>query len=106
MQPRTIHKPDYLLICQFVCNVTQLPRKAAFASLVAKSTKQKIVAVGAHAASDGSNNRAIVMAANEICRRADAKLILSLDANSAAYFNRADVDKGSATQAIFDAHVR
>ena len=46
------------------------------------------VQVAAHAASDGTDNRAIVMAANEVCRRVDSKLILVRDLTTWAVLQR------------------
>ena len=64
--------------------------------------------MAAHAASDGTDNRAIVTACNEIRRRLgpETTLLLSMDANTALSFPRAEILAGAANQILFDAHLR
>jgi len=60
-----------------------------------------LLVVAAHAASDGTDNRAIVAAVQHLAEREGCRLLLGLDANSAAKFDEKQRSNGACTQHDF-----
>eukprot|EP01045_Picozoa_sp_COSAG04_P009536 COSAG04_NODE_555_length_12662_cov_35.924461_5_plen_538_part_00 len=73
---------------------------------------ETVLVVAAHAASNGTDNRAMVTAAKQLAlwlgqgMARPARLVMMMDANSAAAFPRKNVDRGAATQEIFRAFLQ
>ena len=74
-----------------------------------------VLVVGAHAASDGTDNRCIVAAVRELAlwlgtlptaKGATPRLVVMMDANSAAAFKKKKLVKGAATQQVFRAFLQ
>lgn len=63
--------------------------------------------MAAHASSDGTNNRSLLMAANALRGFVGprSKLIIAMDANSAEKFKHKDMEKGAADEEMFSAHI-
>ena len=82
-------------------------RTAGGAPLGEVPVLETVLVVAAHAASNGTDNRAIVTAAKQLAlwlgqgMTRPARLVLMMDANSAAAFPRKNMDRGAATQEIF-----
>lgn len=82
-------------------------------SLGATPAMELVLVVGAHASSDGTDNRAIVAAAKELTlwlgsrpgAMATPRLLMMMDANSAASFPTKGVMSGAATQHVFSTFV-
>ena len=75
---------------------------------------ESVLVVGAHAASDGTDNRCIVAAVRELAlwlgtlpnAKATPRLMVMMDANSAAAFPKKGIVKGAATQQVFRAFLQ
>lgn len=63
--------------------------------------RRPFLLVSAHAASDGTDNRAIVVAARHLAESQACELILGMDANSAADFCPENVERGASGQRDF-----
>ena len=82
-------------------------------SLGATPAMELVLVVGAHASSDGTDNRAIVAAAKELAlwlgsqpgAMAIPRLMMMMDSNSAASFPKKGVMRGAATQHVFSTFV-
>jgi hypothetical protein len=83
-------------------------------SLGSPAAMESVLVVGAHAASNGTDNRAIVAAVKELALwlgtlpevKAVPRTMLMMDANSAAAFPRKGVIKGAASQQVFRSFLR
>ena len=89
-----------------VCTVQKVPGGS---SLGSPAAMERVLVVGAHAASDGTDNRAIVAAVKELALwlgslpevRPVPRMLLMMDANSAAAFPRKGIKHGAASQQVF-----
>lgn len=63
--------------------------------------RRPFLVASAHAASDGTDNRAIVIAARHLAESQACELILGMDANSAADFPLESVERGASRQRDF-----
>lgn len=78
-------------------------------SLASSAELESVLVVAAHAASDGTDNRAIIAAVKELALwlstlpevNSVPRIMVMMDANSATTFPRKGVDKGAASQAVF-----
>jgi hypothetical protein len=83
-------------------------------SLGSPAAKESVLVVGAHAASNGTDNRAIVAAVKELALwlgtlsevKSVPRMMLMMDANSAAAFPRKGVVNGAASQQVFRSFLR
>lgn len=116
--------PERLVASQVQSALQALLVKAAVAvcslrcedgqSLGTTAAMEMVLVVGAHAASNGTDNRAIVAAAQELALwlgqqpgvAATPRLMLLMDANCAAAFAKKNVMKGAATQQVFSSFLQ
>eukprot|EP01049_Picozoa_sp_SAG25_P010346 SAG25_NODE_1123_length_3886_cov_1.894904_3_plen_522_part_00 len=97
------------LPCKVAVAMCRLPRSP-------HNPQEYVLVIGAHAASNGTDNRAITIAARELAQWHEGngdigeagsrvRLVMAMDANSAANFERKNLEKGAATQSMFTQHI-